>query len=467
MISEKVPIDEADEGSSLASTYSTRYFTEGVPKNKMPQDGMPAEAAFRLIADELNLEGNPPLNLASFVTTWMEPQAEMLIAENNFRNFVDREEYPQTGVVHDRAVNMLARLFHSPEDCASMGTSCIGSSEAIMLGLLAHKWSWRKRRETAGKPADRPNLVLGANTHIVWDKFARYFDVEPRVIPMRPDRYTITADEVAALIDENTIAVGAVVGTTFTGEVDPVKDINDMLEETLEEKGWDIPMHVDGASGGFCAPFLHPDLEWDFRLPRVKTINASGHKYGLVYPGVGWLIFRDRSDLPEELIFSVNYLGGEEQTFTFNFSKGASMVIAQYYNYVRLGYNGYKRVMEACMENARYLAKAIQDTERAVMLVPAERLFMPVLTFKSAEPDKVTVFEISENLRKHGWIVPAYTLPPDAEDVAVLRVVVKENFSRDMAEMLADHMVTGYRAISGEKPAKHAVKKGRGQRGVC
>src|SRR5665647_622330 len=319
MVSKKMPSTEEGEESSLATTYSTRFFAEQVPKYRIPEQGMEPRAAYRIISDELNLEGNPPLNLASFVTTWMEPEAELLIAENGYRNFIDREEYPQTGAIHDRVVNMLARLFNAPE-----------KSEAIMLGLLAHKWSWRLRREAAGKPFDKPNLVLGANTHIVWDKFARYFDVEPRLIPMTPHRYTITPEEVAARVDENTIAVGAVVGTTFTGEIDPIKDINDMLEDLCQKNGWDIPIHVDGASGGFCAPFLWPDLEWDFRLSRVRSINVSGHKFGLVYPGVGWLIFREKSDLPEDLIFSVNYLGGEEHTYTLNFSKAATMVLAQY-----------------------------------------------------------------------------------------------------------------------------------------
>jgi glutamate decarboxylase len=462
MLSKKVQLDD----ESVATTYGTRYFTEDVPKFKMPEDGMPPEAAFHLIMDELNLEGNPPLNLASFVTTWMEPEAEMLISKNNYRNFIDREEYPQTGVIHDRAVNMLARLFNAPEDGESIGTSTIGSSEAIMLGLLAHKWTWRKRREADGKPTEKPNLVLGANTHIVWDKFARYFDVEPRVIPMQPDRYTITAEEVTALVDENTIAVGAVVGTTFTGEADPVKDINDALDEVCEKQGWDIPIHVDGASGGFCAPFLFPDLEWDFRLPRVRSINVSGHKYGLVYPGIGWLIFRDKSDLPDDLVFSVNYLGGEEHTYTLNFSKSASMVLAQYYNFIRLGFNGHKRIIEASMENARYLAELGERSEHVIVLVPPEKLFMPVLTFKSPHPEVISVFRVSDELRKFGWIVPAYTLPPNADDVAVLRIVIKENFSQDMAEMLVEHLKIGYKAITGKEPSPPpAEKKRRSQRG--
>jgi len=466
VISKKVPLVDDELTENLAPTYGSRFFVEDVPKYKLPAKGMPPEAAFHMIMDELNLEGNPPLNLASFVTTWMEPQAEALIAKNNYRNFIDREEYPQTGVIHDRTVNMLARLYHAPEDLTAVGTSAIGSSEAIMLGLLAHKWNWRKKREAAGKPTNKPNLVMGANTHIVWDKFARYFDVEPRVIPMQLDRYTITAEEVEALVDENTIAVGAVVGTTFTGEADPVKDINDMLEGVLEKKGWDIPIHVDGASGGFTTPFLHPHLEWDFRLPHVKSINASGHKYGLVYPGVGWLIFRDQADLPDELVFSVNYLGGEEETFTLNFSKAATMVLAQYYNFIRLGYEGYKRIMETCMENAKYLMHVAHKGGRAISLVPMEELFMPVLVFKAAEPG-VSGAQLSATLRQSGWIVPAYTLPPKADSLEVMRVVVKENFSRDMAEMLVDDMRQSYAEITGESPIPEAAKTNRTQHGAC
>jgi glutamate decarboxylase len=226
------------------------------------------------------------------------------------KNFVDNDEYPQTEKIQERSVNMLARLFNAPEECISMGTATIGSSEAIMLGLLAHKWTWRERRKAEGKDCDKPNIVMGADVHTVWEKFARYFDVELKLIPLREDLYTITADDVAEEIDENTIAVGAVIGTTFTGQMDPIKEINDMLINIKDDKGWDIPIHVDGASGGFIAPFLYPDLLWDFRLEQVKSINVSGHKYGLVYPGVGWIIFKDKSDIPDDLVFNINYLGG-------------------------------------------------------------------------------------------------------------------------------------------------------------
>ncbi|HEX7468408.1 MAG TPA: glutamate decarboxylase, partial [Methanobacterium sp.] len=286
MLSDKKDLNKMKKSErEHTTTYGSRYFTKSVPKYEMPDEGMPARAAYQIIHDELNLDGNPALNLASFVTTWMEPEADKLIMESIGKNYVDNDEYPQTEVIQDRVVNMLARLFNAPEDCHSTGSGTIGSSESIMLGLLAHKWTWRKRREAEGKPTNKPNIVMGADVHTVWEKFARYFDVELKLIPLREDIYTITAQDVVDEIDENTIAVGAVVGTTFTGQMDPIDEINNALLEIKKTKGWDIPIHVDGASGGFILPFLYPDILWDFRLEQVKSINVSGHKYGLVYPG--------------------------------------------------------------------------------------------------------------------------------------------------------------------------------------
>ncbi|BDZ66596.1 glutamate decarboxylase [Methanobacterium ferruginis] len=343
MLSEKLDLGKMKKSErEYTTTYGSRYFSESIPKYEMPEEGMPAKAAYQLINEELNLDGNPILNLASFVTTWMEPEADQLIMDSVGKNYVDNDEYPQTSKIQDRVVNMLARLFNAPHECKSMGTATIGSSEAVMLGLLAHKWTWRKRREKEGKSIDKPNIVMGADVHTVWEKFAKYFDVELKLIPLKDEVYTISVEDVAQEIDENTIAVGAVIGTTFTGQMDPIKEINDMLLEVKKSKGWDIPIHVDGASGGFVAPFIFPDLEWDFRLEQVKSINVSGHKYGLVYPGVGWVIFKDKSDLPDDLIFDINYLGGLMPNYSLNFSKGSNTIIAQYYNLIRLG----KRVIQ-------------------------------------------------------------------------------------------------------------------------
>ena len=434
MLSEKKNLDEMEKHErEHTTTYGSRYFTKSVPKYRIPDEGMPARAAYQIIHDELNLDGNPALNLASFVTTWMEPEADKLIMESIGKNYVDNDEYPQTEVIQDRVVNMLARLFNIPEECHSVGSATIGSSESIMLGLLAHKWTWRKRMEEEGKSTDKPNIVMGADVHTVWEKFARYFDVELKLIPLKEDIYTITAEDVVDEIDENTIAVGAVVGTTFTGQMDPIEEINNALLEIKKTKGWDIPIHVDGASGGFVLPFLYPDLLWDFRLEQVKSINVSGHKYGLVYPGIGWLVFKDKTDLPEDLIFNINYLGGLMPNYSLNFSKGSSTIIAQYYNLIRLGMEGYNDIMENMQENARFLAYKLEETGRFEII--NKKLMYPLVAVK-LQNCEFNAFHLSEKLRQKGWIVPAYTLPPNAEDIAVLRMVIKESFSKDMVEML-------------------------------
>ncbi|MEN6330134.1 MAG: glutamate decarboxylase [Methanobacteriaceae archaeon] len=357
MLSGKLNLDKFKkseaEHSNATAAYGSRYFDNSIPKYEMPEEGMPPQAAYQLIHDELNLDGNPTLNLASFVTTWMEPEADKLIQESINKNYVDNDEYPQTEKIQERVINMLARLFNAPPESQSLGTATIGSSEAIMLGLLAHKWTWRERRKAEGQPYDKPNIVMGADVHTVWEKFARYFDVELKLIPLRKDLYTITADEVVEEVDVNTIAVGAVVGTTFTGQMDPVKEINEALIGIKKSKGWDIPIHVDGASGGFIVPFLYPDLEWDFKLEQVRSINVSGHKYGLVYPGIGWILFKDKTDIPEDLVFNINYLGGNMSNYSLNFSKGSSTIIAQYYNFIRLGFKGYRDIMYNMAENAK------------------------------------------------------------------------------------------------------------------
>lgn len=450
---------DKEEGHS--STYSTRYFSKPIPKYKMPQKSMPADAAYQLVHDELNLDGNPAQNLASFVTTWMEPEAEKIIHENLNKNFIDHDEYPQTEVIHERVVNILARLFNAPEKTSFVGTATIGSSEAIMLGLLAHKWSWKNRRKEEGRSTNKPNIVFGADVHVCWEKFARYFDVEQRLIPMQPGRYTITRNEVAKRIDENTICVGAIFGTTFTGQTDPIEEINQLLVEVKKSKRWDIPIHVDGASGGFIAPFVYPDLKWDFRLEQVRSINVSGHKYGLVYPGLGWLVMRDKSDMPEDIIFKVNYLGGEMPTYTLNFSRGGAMVLAQYYNFLRLGKEGYTKIMTNLVENAKYLSKGLAKTGIFDLLNPSQLL--PVIAVKLKEK-RYSVFDLSSKLRERGWIIPAYTLPPNAESEAILRMVVKENFSRDMAELLLKDIKEACQSL--EKGGKGTTKKSD-KHGVC
>lgn len=443
-------LGESEKGHS--STYSDRYFREKIPKYEMPEKSMPSNAAYQLVHDELNLDGNTSLNLASFVTTWMEPEADKLIAENINKNFIDHDEYPQTEVIHKRCVNMLARLFNAPRDAKPVGTATIGSSEAIMLALLAHKWSWINRQKKAGKKFDKPNIVFGADVHVCWDKFAKYFDVEARIIPMEIGRYTISEKEVARRIDENTICVGAILGTTFTGQYDAIKKINDYLLGVKQKKGWDIPIHVDGASGGFIAPFVYPDIEWDFRLEQVKSINVSGHKYGLVYPGLGWLIYRDKSVVPDDIVFTVNYLGGEMPTYTLNFSCNSAMVIAQYYNFLRLGREGYTRVAQNVVANAQYLSKLLVDSGIFDTLNPTQLL--PVVAVKIKDKQKFNVYDLSDKLRQRGWIVPAYSLPANAQNLDIFRVVVKENFSRDMADNFYADVINACEKLGGASTKK-------------
>ena len=340
-----------------SKSLGSRFLLEPAPDGELPAHGMPATDAMRLIAEELVLDGIPMRNLATFVTTWMEPEADRIIAENLHRNFIDHAEYPQTAEIEQRCIRMLASLFNAPGETTGARTQ--GSSEAIMLGALSLKWKWRARREAAGKDTSRPNLVFGGDVHVVWDKFCRYFDVEPRIIPLQPDKYTIGPEDVAPHLDENTIGVAAVLGTTFTGHADDIRGINDLLVVLKQDRGIDVPLHVDAASGGFVWPFLYPDSEWDFRLEQVRSINTSGHKFGLVYPGIGWLVFRELADLPEDLVFYENYLGKRDATFTLNFSTGASMVLAQYYNFVRFGHDGYRFVMETMQANTRALAERI------------------------------------------------------------------------------------------------------------
>ena len=428
-----------DPQPDLDDLPSTRFFSRPLPRREFPESGMPARDAYELIHLGLKVDGQPSMNLATFVTTWMEPEARMLVDEAVSTNHIDHEEYPVAQKLEEICATMLADLWNAPDLDRTVGVATIGSSEAILLGLLAHKFSWRKRRQAAGEPTDRPNVVFGAETHVVWDKFARYFDVEPRTIPMREDYWVLHPDDVAERIDENTIAVGAVLGTTFTGQSDPIAELDALLVKVKQDKGWDIPIHVDGASGAFITPFAHPKERWDFRLEQVASINASGHKYGLVYPGVGWLVFRDRSKLPEELVFDVNYLGGSQPTFTFNFSRASSMIQAQYYNFVRLGRSGYRAVVKNMMDNARYLNEQLQATGRFEIMNP--ELAEPVVSFRltpgTAAFDE---FHLVDRLRMHGWIVPAYTLPPNAQDVSLARVVVRNDMSRDKIDILMQNV---------------------------
>ncbi len=414
---------------NLSMAYSGRWVTHEVPKDVIPEESLEPRAAYLLIHDEMNLDCNPSLNLASFVTTWMEEEAEKVIIESLNKNYIDEDEYPQTRIIHDRVIKMLGNMCHSEN---SAGTATIGSSEAIMLALLAHKWNWKKKRQADGLDFSQPNVVFGADVHSCWEKFALYFDVEMRIIPLTKDKYTINASDIADYIDENTIAVGAVLGTTFTGQIDDFIGINKYLIKLKKDQGLDIPIHVDAASGGFVAAFAFPDLNWDFRLEQVKSINISNHKYGLVYPGMGTVLFKDKSVIPEELIFHINYLGGSMPNYSLNFSKPSSMVIAQYYNFLRLGKAGYRNIIGNVLKVARFVEQKLLETDKFKILSDCN--YLPVTAVCLKDSSYYDVFQISKRLHEYGWVVPAYTLPPNAERIAVLRIVCRERFTIDMAE---------------------------------
>ncbi|KAL5721663.1 glutamate decarboxylase [Ranunculus cassubicifolius] len=421
---------------SIHSTFASRYVQTPLPRFKMAEDSIPKEAAYQIISDELMLDGNPRLNLASFVTTWMEPECDKLMMDSINKNYVDMDEYPVTTELQNRCVNMIAHLFNAPlgDSEKAIGVGTVGSSEAIMLAGLAFKRKWQNKRRAEGKPVDKPNIVTGANVQVCWEKFARYFEVELKEVKLTEGYYVMDPVKAVELVDENTICVAAILGSTLNGEFEDVKLLNDLLVEKNKETGWDTPIHVDAASGGFIAPFIYPELEWDFRLPLVKSINVSGHKYGLVYAGIGWIIWRSKEDLPEELIFHINYLGTDQPTFTLNFSKGSSQVIAQYYQLIRLGFEGYKNIMENCRDNAMVLKEGLEKTGR--FNIVSKDIGVPLVAFSLKENCYHDEFQISDMLRRFGWIVPAYTMPADAQHITVLRVVIREDFSRTLAERL-------------------------------
>jgi glutamate decarboxylase len=407
-----------------------------MPQNEMPEREMPRQVAARMIKDELSLDGNPKLNLASFVTTYMEDEIEQIMTESFSKNFIDYEEYPHSAEIQNRCVNMIARLFNVPTDPSgdnAMGTSTIGSSEAIMLGTLAMKKRWQNRRKAEGKDYSRPNIIMSSAVQVCWEKAARYFDIEEKYVFCSNTRFVIDPKQAVDLVDENTIGICAILGTTYTGEYEDVKAINDLLVE----RNIDCPIHVDAASGGFVAPFIHPEIEWDFRLEKVVSINVSGHKYGLVYPGVGWVVWRSPEYLPQELVFNINYLGADQASFTLNFSKGASHVIGQYYQLIRLGKRGYRAIMTNLTRVSDYMTSELEKLGM-IILSQREGYGLPLVAFR-LPPNNERVYDefaVAHQLRERGWIVPAYTMAPNCEKMQMMRIVIREDFSMNRCDSL-------------------------------
>ena len=441
-----INIDDQDD--DLVPDYASHALKDNVPKYKIPAKSMSPRAAYDLVHDMLMLDGNSRLNCATFVTTWMESEAQQLMTETFDKNMIDKDEYPQTAKIEARCIRILANLWHANSQNV-IGCSTTGSSEAAMLAALAMKWRWREARKKAGKSYDKPNLVLGINAHVCWAKFCRYWDVEMRAVPMEHGRYILDPQMAVELCDENTIGVIGILGSTYNGQYEDIAAICKKLDAVEKEKGFDIPVHVDAASGGFVAPFIQKNLKWDFRLDRVVSINASGHKYGLVYPGVGWIVWRDRKYLSDDLIFNVDYLGDQMPTFALNFSRPGNQVVAQYYNFLRLGFEGYARVQKTSSDVAQYFATAIADMKEFNLIGDGTDLPVVCWTF-SGEYD-FTLFDLSDRLRMRGWQVPAYALPDNLSDVTVARIVVREGFSRDLASALIEDIKSSMRVLLGGK----------------
>ncbi len=436
--------------------YASTDLSTSIPKHRFPADERDPRHAYSLVHDELMLDGNSRQNLATFCQTWVEPEVHRLMDECLDKNMVDKDEYPQTAEIEARCVHMLADLWNSPDGANTVGCSTNGSSEAAMLGGMAMKRRWEAKRRAAGQSIDRPNLVTGP-VQVCWHKFARYWDIELREIPMEDGRLIMTPEEAVARCDENTIGVVPTLGVTFTCQYEPVRAVADALDALHRDKGIDVPIHVDGASGAFLAPFCASDLPWDFRLPRVKSINASGHKFGLAPLGVGWIVWREASDLPDELVFWVNYLGGNMKDIALNFSRPGGQVVCQYYNFLRLGREGYRRIHTACYETAEFLAREIAK------LGPFEMLYggamdagLPALCWRieeDADPG-FTLYDLADRLRSRGWQVPAYSLPPNRQDLVIQRILVRHGVSRDLGALLLKDVS---RAI--DHFAKHPVRK--------
>ena len=422
----------------ITPVFGTDEEARVAPKYEMPEGMMPGEVAYQIVHDEAMLDGNSRLNLATFVTTWMDDYARKVMTENMDKNMIDKTEYPQTAEIERRCVNILAKLWNSPEKPYCTGTSTVGSSEACMLGGIAALKRWQKRRKAKGLPIDKPNFIISTCMQVVWEKFAIYWDVEMRMIPVTAEKITLDPQDVIKACDENTICVVPIQGVTITGLNDNVKEINDALDKLNTEKGWEICIHVDAATGGFIHPFIDTETKWDFRLKWVLSISTSGHKFGLVYPGVGWVVWKDKQYLPEEMNFAVNYLGANIPSISINFSRPGNQVLAQYYQFMRLGKEGYKKVQQNCLNVCLYLKEQLK--KMGIFEFFSNDMPNPLFIWKlKDDPNrKWTLYDLSDALHVEGWQVPAYTMPKAMEGVIIMRVVVRQGTGFDLADLLME-----------------------------
>ena len=410
-----------------------------LPKFKLPPSMSEPSTAYQIVHDEAILDGNSRLNLATFVTTWMDESARKLYLEAADKNMIDKDEYPATAAIEERCWRILADLWHVPDADATIGTSTIGSSEACMLGGLALKRRWQEARKEAGKSHDKPNFVMSAAVQVVWEKFCNYWDVEARYVPVTTDHLAFDGTGLEHYVDENTIGVLSIVGQTYTGLYDDTLAISKKLDEIQAKTGLDVRIHVDGASGAMVAPFCQPDLPWDFRVDRVNSVSTSGHKYGLVYPGVGWVVWRDTTVMPESLIFHVSYLGGDMPTLALNFSRPGSQVLLQYYQFLRLGFEGYREVQQNSIDVATFLSSEIAKIGPFELISKGDTIPVFAWVLKDGYTENWSLYDLADRLRLKGWLVPAYPMADNMSDVILQRIVVKQDLSHDLAVgLLAD-----------------------------
>lgn len=431
------------ENLKLGNEFETPIFgtvesNEPIPKYKLAKKSIAPQVAYRLIKDDLLDEGNARQKLATFCQTYMDDEAVKLMSETLEKNAIDKSEYPQTTDMENRCVNILADLWHAPKELNYMGTSTVGSSEACMLGGMAMKFRWRNRAKALGMDvtSKKPNLVISSGYQVCWEKFCVYWDIEMRLVPMDEQHMSINVDKVLDYVDEYTIGVVGILGITYTGKYDDIKALDKKLEEYNKTAKITVPIHVDGASGAMFAPFIEPDLKWDFQLKNVVSISTSGHKYGLVYPGIGWVLWKDKEYLPQELVFEVSYLGGKMPTMAINFSRSASQILGQYYNFLRYGFEGYRQIHQRTKDVAMYLSSELEKTGLFEIYNNGENL--PIVCYKLKDDVKVnwTLYDLADRLLMKGWQVPAYPLPEDLQNVIIQRFVCRADLSRNLADLL-------------------------------
>lgn len=431
--------EEREKTTVTTSVFGSEEMLKSSPVDRIPEHSTTPEIAYRMVKDETYAQTQPRLNLATFVTTYMDGYATKLMNDAIAINYIDETEYPRVAVMCAKCINIVANLWNTPEESKwKTGALGIGSSEACMLGGVAAWQRWKARRIKEGKPYDKPNFVISSAYQVVWEKFAQLWQIEMRTVPLTKDKLTLCPEEAIAKCDENTICIVPIMGVTWTGLNDDVEALNNALEKYNSKTGYDIPIHVDAASGGFILPFLEPQKKWDFRLKWVLSISTSGHKYGLVYPGLGWVVWKDKQYLPDTMSFSVNYLGAEIAQVGLNFSRPGAQILGQYYQFIRLGFEGYKAIQHSSMEVAKYLHTQI-GTMHPFSNYSSEvcnPLFIWEMKREYAAKSKWTLYDLQDRLKQNGWMVPAYSMPANIEETIVMRIVVRQGFSRDMADQL-------------------------------